>query len=192
MDAVSKSNAAEFDAVLDDVFTRISSCYERFCDVFSLLAHRYWKSTIARQIAPDRRSTVLDVASGTGDIAIRVARQKGTKDKVIIAGDIYPGMLPIAKRKAGDRTQKMDFRYLKAHQLQFVGGCVRDCLRNEDLRPGTRTSRGFSRVEARRTRLLPGGLANSGTVHSFGLPALHGLVFTTDRPYRNRRGSRGI
>jgi demethylmenaquinone methyltransferase / 2-methoxy-6-polyprenyl-1,4-benzoquinol methylase len=120
MDAVSKSNAVEFDSGLDDVFTRISSRYDRLCDVFSLLAHRYWKSTMARQIARDRGSTVLDVASGTGDIAIRVARKKDAKGKVIIAGDICPAMLAIAKRKAGDQALKIDFRHLNAHQLTEV------------------------------------------------------------------------
>src|ERR1700678_3554704 len=72
---------------------------------------------MARQIARDRGSTVLDVASGTGDIAIRVARQKCAKDKVIIAGDICPAILAIAKWKAGDRILKMDFRHLNAPQL---------------------------------------------------------------------------
>jgi demethylmenaquinone methyltransferase / 2-methoxy-6-polyprenyl-1,4-benzoquinol methylase len=119
-DTVTKSNAADFDAGLDDVFTRISSRYDRLCDVFSLLAHRYWKSTVARQIARDRGLTVLDVASGTGDIAIRVARQKVAKDKVIIAGDICAAMLAIAQRKASNQTLKIDFRKLNAHQLTEV------------------------------------------------------------------------
>jgi ubiquinone/menaquinone biosynthesis C-methylase UbiE len=117
MDAVSKSNAAEFNAGLDDVFTRISSRYDRLCDVFSLLAHRYWKSTMARQIARDRGSTVLDVASGTGDIAIRVARQKDAKDKVIIAGDICPAMLAIA---LGDGIPSVKL----AAAQRFPGRCV--------------------------------------------------------------------
>ena len=35
---VTSTNAAEFDAGLDDVFTRIAGRYDRLCDVFSLLA----------------------------------------------------------------------------------------------------------------------------------------------------------
>ena len=34
------TNAAEFNAGLDDVFTGIAGRYDRLCDVFSLLAHR--------------------------------------------------------------------------------------------------------------------------------------------------------
>jgi demethylmenaquinone methyltransferase/2-methoxy-6-polyprenyl-1,4-benzoquinol methylase len=124
MDTVSKTNAAAFDAGLDDVFTRIAGRYDGLCDVFSLLAHRYWKSTMARQIADDRGLNVLDVASGTGDIALRVARRRDAAKKVIIAGDICPAMLAIAKRKARDNDVKIDFRHLNAHQLEVTDSSV--------------------------------------------------------------------
>jgi demethylmenaquinone methyltransferase/2-methoxy-6-polyprenyl-1,4-benzoquinol methylase len=124
MDTVLKSNAAEFDAGLDDVFTRIAGRYDRLCDVFSLLAHRYWKSTMARRIAGDRGLIVLDVASGTGDIALRVARRRHAANKVIVAGDICPAMLAIAKRKASDQAIKIDFRHLNAHALDVPDSSV--------------------------------------------------------------------
>jgi demethylmenaquinone methyltransferase/2-methoxy-6-polyprenyl-1,4-benzoquinol methylase len=87
---MTSTNAGEFDSGSDDVFTRIAGRYDRLCDVFSLLAHRYWKSTMARQIAGDRGLSVLDVASGTGDIALRVAQRRDAADKAIVAGDICP------------------------------------------------------------------------------------------------------
>jgi demethylmenaquinone methyltransferase/2-methoxy-6-polyprenyl-1,4-benzoquinol methylase len=121
---VTSANAAEFDAGLDDVFTRIAGRYDRLCDVFSLMAHRYWKSTMARQIARDPGLIVLDVASGTGDIALRVARRKLATNKVIVAGDICPAMLAIAKRKASDQAIKIDFRHLNAHELDVPDSSV--------------------------------------------------------------------
>ena len=124
MDYDSKSNAAEFDAELDDVFTRIAGRYDRLCDVFSLLAHRHWKSTMARQIARDEGFTILDVASGTGDIALRVAKHLGAREKSIVAGDICEAMLTVAKRKAGDQGIKIDFRRLDAHQLEVADSSV--------------------------------------------------------------------
>jgi len=45
---------------------------------------------MARQIAGDRGLSVLDVASGTGDIALRVAQRRDAADKAIVAGDICP------------------------------------------------------------------------------------------------------
>lgn len=118
------TNAADFDAGLDDVFTRIAGRYDRLCDVFSLLAHRYWKTVMARHIARDPGSSLLDVASGTGDIAIRVARRTETKAKVIIAGDICPAMLAIAKRKANAQSLKIHFFRLNAHELEVPDSSV--------------------------------------------------------------------
>jgi ubiquinone/menaquinone biosynthesis methyltransferase len=79
---------------------------------------------MARQIASDRGSSVLDVASGTGDIAIRVARRKDAADKIIVAGDICPAMLAIAKRKASHHAIRIDFRYLDAHELDVPDSSV--------------------------------------------------------------------
>jgi demethylmenaquinone methyltransferase/2-methoxy-6-polyprenyl-1,4-benzoquinol methylase len=121
---MTSTNAAEFDSGSDDVFTRIAGRYDRLCDVFSLLAHRYWKSTMARQIAGDRGLSVLDVASGTGDIALRVAQRRDAADKAIVAGDICPAMLAIAKRKASDQAIKIDFRHLNAHELDVPDSSV--------------------------------------------------------------------
>jgi hypothetical protein len=59
---VTSTNAAEFDAGSDDVF--------------SLLAHRYWKSTMARQIAADRGSIVLDAAYSLMQILLSVFHRR--------------------------------------------------------------------------------------------------------------------
>jgi len=114
------SNAAAFDAQSDDVFTRIAGRYDRLCDVFSLLAHRYWKSTMAREIAGNRGSVILDVASGTGDIALRVAKRRESNEKAIIASDICPAMLSIAKAKAQALALPVEFRDLDAHRLDTI------------------------------------------------------------------------
>ena len=75
MDDVSTDpNAASFDAVADDVFSRIASRYDLLCDLFSLGIHRIWKRRMARRIAAARWDGMLDVAAGTGDIALRVIR----------------------------------------------------------------------------------------------------------------------
>jgi demethylmenaquinone methyltransferase/2-methoxy-6-polyprenyl-1,4-benzoquinol methylase len=114
------TNAAEFDASTDDVFTRIAGRYDRLCDVFSVFAHRYWKAAMVRQIAQDPASLLLDVASGTGDIALRVAARAGANAKRVIASDVCPAMLAIAKRKAVTRRLSVDFRLLDAHRLNEI------------------------------------------------------------------------
>ena len=60
---------------LGDVFMRIASRHDRRCEQISVFAHWYWKSTMARQIARNRGSAVMDVAVWNGDIANPVARE---------------------------------------------------------------------------------------------------------------------
>ena len=119
-------NAAEFDGRADDVFSRIASRYDRLCDVFSLFAHRYWKATLARRIACDAGGSLLDVASGTGDIALRVARLD--RARRIVATDACPAMLAVARAKAERAGARLEFRLQDAHELAAVGdGSVDAC-----------------------------------------------------------------
>ncbi len=71
-----ESNAAAFDPIADDVFARIAGRYDRLCDIFSLFAHRLWKARIAELMAREEAVLALDVASGTGDIAVRLLRRR--------------------------------------------------------------------------------------------------------------------
>jgi demethylmenaquinone methyltransferase / 2-methoxy-6-polyprenyl-1,4-benzoquinol methylase len=61
--------------------------------------------------------TLLDVTSGTGDIALRVTARPGMQGRVIIASDICPGMLAVARTKAAANAQTPILRLLDAHQL---------------------------------------------------------------------------
>lgn len=93
-----KENAAEFNIQQDDVFGRIASRYDFLCDLFSLGIHRLWKRKVARVIAKEPWSRLLDCATGTGDIIVRVLRNKELQDgQNIVASDTSPQMLAIAQ-----------------------------------------------------------------------------------------------
>jgi ubiquinone/menaquinone biosynthesis methyltransferase len=116
-------NAASFDSMRDDVFSRIASRYDVLCDLFSLGIHRTWKRRMARRIAAERWETMLDVAAGTGDIALRVVRSLGgTAGRNCIVSDICPAMLEIARRRAGGLAGDMRFSVLDAHGLIEIAG----------------------------------------------------------------------
>jgi ubiquinone/menaquinone biosynthesis methyltransferase len=116
----SARNAARFDPTSDDVFARIASRYDRLCDVFSLLIHRYWKSHMAGLIAAQSEGVLLDVASGTGDIPVRVLRKRRHRRKIgdvtLWVTDICPQMLDMAKRKLGS-DPSIHFARMDAHDL---------------------------------------------------------------------------
>lgn len=66
------SNAAAFTPSADDVFGRVAKRYDLLSDVFSFGVHRLWKRRVAEVIAGEPWSTLLDGATGTGDITLRV------------------------------------------------------------------------------------------------------------------------
>jgi demethylmenaquinone methyltransferase / 2-methoxy-6-polyprenyl-1,4-benzoquinol methylase len=114
-------NAASFDASHDDIFNRIASRYDLLCDLFSLFIHRFWKSRMARRILALPWQCMLDVASGTGDIALRVV---GSLDadggRTCVVSDICPAMLDIARRRAGRLSNAVQFQMLDAHRLTAI------------------------------------------------------------------------
>ena len=114
-------NAAEFDTQQDDVFGRIASRYDLLCDLFSLGIHRLWKRRVARVIAEEPWSQLLDCATGTGDIILRVLNHKEIQHgKHVIASDISPQMLAIAQKRLAAAKSSVEFRVLDAHSLPEI------------------------------------------------------------------------
>ena len=78
------------------MFDGISTQYDRLNRVISLGIDQSWRRKVVRlgtEIQPQR---VLDIATGTGDLAIALTK---TKAKEIIGLDISPGMLAIGQEK---------------------------------------------------------------------------------------------
>jgi demethylmenaquinone methyltransferase/2-methoxy-6-polyprenyl-1,4-benzoquinol methylase len=114
-------NAASFDASHDDIFNRIASRYDLLCDLFSLFIHRSWKSRMARRILALPWQCMLDVASGTGDIALRVVGNlDAEKGRTCIVSDICPAMLAIARGRATRLAGAVQFQTLDAHRLTTI------------------------------------------------------------------------
>lgn len=113
-----KENAAEFDTQRDDVFGRIASRYDLLCDLFSFGIHRLWKRRVAQVIAKEPWSRLLDCATGTGDIILRVlARREISQGRQIIASDISPQMLAIAQKRLAVFNSSVELRVLDAHSM---------------------------------------------------------------------------
>ncbi len=115
---MTNKNSAKYNSK-DDVFARTAKSYDLLCDLFSLFAHRLWKSRLAGEIINNKGIIFLDIAAGTGDIALRVAAQRKT-DKKIILGDLCPKMLEIAKQKAKKRGLNCTFKNMNAHDLSSI------------------------------------------------------------------------
>jgi demethylmenaquinone methyltransferase / 2-methoxy-6-polyprenyl-1,4-benzoquinol methylase len=114
-------NAAEFDTSSDDVFGRIAGRYDLLCDLFSFYIHRLWKRRVAAVVASAPWSDLLDAASGTGDIVLRILRRQGSRrNRHILASDISPQMLAVAKRRLDRASGSVTLCELNAHSMPSV------------------------------------------------------------------------
>ncbi len=123
MDAAdADTNAAHFDPQADDVFGRIAGRYDRLCDIFSVFAHRLWKNRIATLMSREQGALALDVASGTGDIPVRLLRKGGGPQRILVT-DISRQMLAQARKKLAG-AGRVEFRTLDAHALDLPDASV--------------------------------------------------------------------
>src|SRR5258706_40429 len=60
-----------------EVFDRVAERYDLMNDLMSLGLHRYWKTFAVAVARPRRGERLLDVASGSGDLAAALARRVG-------------------------------------------------------------------------------------------------------------------
>ena len=84
-----------------DLFTRISGRYDLMNDLMTGGLHRRWKKHAARVTSRGLRGTSLDVATGTADLALALARQPHIEHSVGV--DLLPDMLALGRSKARAR-----------------------------------------------------------------------------------------
>lgn len=81
---------------VEQMFDNISDGYDNLNRVISLGSDMKWKKKIVRLIEKKNPSKILDVATGTGDLAIMLSKTKATE---IIGVDISEGMLKVGRKK---------------------------------------------------------------------------------------------
>ncbi len=81
------------------MFDRIAGVYDRMNGVMTAGLHHRWRRRAADLAAIGSGSRVLDVATGTGDLAVELARRVGPSGEVI-GSDFSERMLERARAKA--------------------------------------------------------------------------------------------
>lgn len=82
------------------IFARIAPGYDAFNVLASLGIDRLWRRTLVRMADLRRTSRVLDLAAGTGDLSLALARHGRPAE--VLGTDFVPEMLEVARRK-GER-----------------------------------------------------------------------------------------
>lgn len=139
------------------MFGEIAPRYDLLNHLLSMNVDRYWRRRTVKLVSPQGAAPILDVCTGTGDLAL--AYDRAAKGQVRITGaDFTPEMLEIARQKAEQNAcqSRMDWVEADTQALpfdddQFQIVCVAFGLRNvqdtnQGLREMTRVCRPGGRV----------------------------------------------
>ena len=80
--------------VFQDVFDK----YDLMNDIMSMGVHRIWKKSLIQWLNPQENTKLIDVASGTGDIA-KLFLENVNYNSQVYCLDENAGMLDLSKKK---------------------------------------------------------------------------------------------
>jgi demethylmenaquinone methyltransferase / 2-methoxy-6-polyprenyl-1,4-benzoquinol methylase len=122
------------DAQVRAMFDRIAGVYDLMNGVMTAGMHHRWRARAADLARVGPGSRALDVATGTGDLAIELA----SRGADVVGMDFSPEMLAVAGRKApGLRFEQGDAQALAHPDASFDAATVGFGARNfGDLRQG--------------------------------------------------------
>ena len=137
------------------MFSRIARRYDLMNGVMTLGMHRSWRRAAARETIPSPDGPALDLATGTGDLAIDLAEVH--PHRTVVGADFSLGMLAVARDKLDGLDEARRVRLMAADALALpfatrAFACVTSAflLRNlADLEQGLREMRRVSRPGGR-------------------------------------------
>lgn len=111
------SSVDKSDARVRQMFGEIAPQYDRMNHLLSMNVDKYWRWRTVRKLAPVSGQAVLDVCTGTGDLAIAFDKY-GKGQLAIDATDFCPEMLEVGKNKVKSDS-KIEFGEADAQNLPF-------------------------------------------------------------------------
>ena len=103
---------------IQSMFSDIAGSYDRANSVLSLGIHHLWKNKVVNMTPLKEGDSILDCATGTGDLALRYKKKVGDAGEVI-GTDFCQEMLDMAPAKAEEQKLKIDFQFADVTQLPF-------------------------------------------------------------------------
>ncbi len=106
--------------LVGEVFSSVASKYDVMNDLMSFGIHRIWKRYFVATAQVKRGDRVLDLAGGTGDIAVLLKNRVGDAGEVVV-GDINGDMLRVGRDRLTDRglVRGLDWVQCNAQALPF-------------------------------------------------------------------------
>ena len=105
--------------IIRSMFSKVAEHYDRGNSILSIGIHHLWRKKLVELADPKPGQTVLDCATGTGDLAIAFKREVGPTGSVI-GTDFCAEMLETAPQKAKQNGLDVQFEIADVTQLQYA------------------------------------------------------------------------
>jgi len=104
---------------VEQMFDTISTNYDGLNRVISLGTDLKWRKKVLKMVSEKNPESILDIATGTGDLAIKFA--ENTNASKIVGLDLSEGMLAMAKKKVVENPslEMIDFIQGDSEALPF-------------------------------------------------------------------------
>ncbi|MCH2489489.1 MAG: bifunctional demethylmenaquinone methyltransferase/2-methoxy-6-polyprenyl-1,4-benzoquinol methylase UbiE [Flavobacteriales bacterium] len=106
-----KDSALNKKEQVEQMFDTISGKYDGLNRVISLGTDTAWRKKVIKKVAATNPSNVLDIATGTGDLAIQFASK--IPDASIVGLDLSEGMLSVARKKIEGNSLSDKIEFIK-------------------------------------------------------------------------------
>lgn len=105
---------------VNKVFSTVASKYDLMNDLMSAGSHRLWKQTFVSMVQVRPGDKIIDIASGSGDIATKIAKRYPKYGELVLS-DINSEMLNLGRNNLINRGILDNVRFVKAdaEQLPF-------------------------------------------------------------------------
>ena len=84
--------------LVNSVFNKVYENYDLMNDIMSFGVHRHWKKQLVSWMNPQLGNKIIDVASGTGDLAKVISKKNNNQNKIYCV-EPNQGMLKTGKEK---------------------------------------------------------------------------------------------
>ena len=130
---------SEKDQLVERVFKSVAENYDLMNDLMSFGVHRVWKRLAVLHLSVRHNSSVLDVACGTADISLAIAKKLGPSGRLVLT-DINSSMLRLGRNRMLDHGHLAHFNYVQsdAENLAFAEGSFDRVIISFGLRNVTR------------------------------------------------------
>ena len=144
---------AEKESRVKHVFNSVAKNYDVMNDVMSMGVHRLWKDALMDWLAPRPHQVLMDLAGGTGDVALRFLKRGGGSVKIV---DINEEMLLAGQARSVMRSyqDRLDWIVGNAEALPLADNSVDRATIAFGLRNVTNRDKALSEIHR---VLKPGG-----------------------------------